>query len=149
MARLSGSVDPSHTTHAASGPDTSPYAPRPRVPVRLIRIPHLGVEPSDPYVRRYWVAALGPGAVEDLLRLVAAAHQRRKMPLPRFLHVLVQERLAAFPGDRIIVPDRVRLVPRRLVSRFPLPLRREHQLAARALAAAATSAPPPPPRRRR
>ena len=42
---------------------------RPVVPVRLEPRPG-GFEPSDPYVRRFWVAAIGSSAVAELLRLV-------------------------------------------------------------------------------
>ncbi|HZD22439.1 MAG TPA: hypothetical protein VE569_03430 [Acidimicrobiia bacterium] len=55
---------------------------RPAVPVRLITT-EVGVEPSDPYVRRFWVAALGPGAVAELLRLISAAGKGEEVRLPR------------------------------------------------------------------
>lgn len=78
---------------------------------RRLVIPHLtqgppdGFDPSDPYVRRYWVAAIGPGAVEDLMRLVTAG--RRSIPIsePLYLHTLIVEGLAVCDGTDISVSD--------------------------------------------
>jgi len=40
---------------------------------------------DHPYVRRYWVPVLGPGAIADLLRLATAAARGRPLPRPRHL----------------------------------------------------------------
>src|SRR3970040_1750615 len=61
---------------------------RPVVPVRL-EPRRGGFEPSDPYVRRFWVAAIGSSAVAELLRLVRAAEKGEAVRLPRTLSVLL------------------------------------------------------------
>jgi hypothetical protein len=47
-----------------------------------------GFPVEHPYVRRFWTAALGPGAVADLLRLMVAARQGRSLLHPEYLHLL-------------------------------------------------------------
>ena len=62
---------------------------RPVVPVRL-EPRRGGFEPSDPYVRRFWVAAIGSSAVAELLRLVRAAEKGEGVRLPRTLPILLR-----------------------------------------------------------
>ncbi|MEZ5176518.1 MAG: hypothetical protein R2823_09985 [Acidimicrobiia bacterium] len=80
---------------------------------------------TDPYVRRYWVAVLGPGAVADLLRLAAAAQRGRPLPLPVYLPSLLRERLVRITSGRISVPDRIPPIPAPLAARLAPALRRE------------------------
>lgn len=77
--------------HAASTPGS---AGRRSVWRRSIVVPRLledgaiGFPAAHPFVRRFWTAAVGPGAVADLLRLMAAARSRRSLPLPYHVRVL-------------------------------------------------------------
>jgi hypothetical protein len=77
-------------------------------------------------VRRYWTAALGPGAVADLLRLAAAAEGGRSLPRPVHLDELVRNGLVCGAGHVVMVSARVPLLPRRLLRTLPPALRREH-----------------------
>jgi hypothetical protein len=67
-----------------------------------------GIDPSDPYVRRFWVAALGPGAVAELLRLVRAAAKGEEVRLPRHLPQLLRANLVSIVEGTLAV---VRLIP--------------------------------------
>ena len=84
-----------------------------------------GFRPTDPYVRRYWVAAIGPGAVADLLRLAAAAQSGRSLPMPIHLPVLLREGLVRRSGDTVGVAVTIPPLPRTLAERLPTRLRRE------------------------
>ena len=83
-------------------------------------------ELSDPYVRRYWTAAIGPGAVADLLRLIRAAQLETTLPRPDRLPDLVRVGLAAHAGSHIWVPATVPDLPPALTRRLSPSLRREH-----------------------
>ncbi len=78
------------------------------------------------YIRRFWVASIGPGAVADLLRIIRAGQRRHTVAHPIYLHVLVQSGLAAYDGTTITVPNPVPTLPPQLVRRLPPSLRREH-----------------------
>ncbi len=84
------------------------------------------VEPTDPYVRRYWSAAIGPSAVADLLRLVTAATRGNPLPYPLYLHVLAAEHLVLHYGSRVLVRERVPLLTPRQLRLLPSWLRAEH-----------------------
>jgi hypothetical protein len=86
----------------------------------------LGYPPEHPYVRRYWTAALGPGAVADLLRLAVAARRGRSLPLPVNLPALIAAGLVHTRQGRIRVRATVPPLPAFLVRRLPPFLRREH-----------------------
>lgn len=89
--------------------------PRPLVAPLLHDREAAGHRPDDPAVRRYWSAAIGPGAVVDLLRLVAAAHAGRRLREPIHLPTLVTEGLAHRDGDVVLVrPHIPHLGPRHL-----------------------------------
>lgn len=105
---------PPTTSHTAdvSEPPLSPFAHRrPLVTVRVVPGPADGIDPSDPYVRRFWVAAIGPAAVTDLLRLCAAAHRGREIPQPLSLPMLLSERLIAWHDGELTVPYPLPRVP--------------------------------------
>jgi hypothetical protein len=101
---------------------------RPLLPVRVIE-EGSGYPPDDPYVRRYWVAAIGPGAVAELLRLIRAGATGRRLPLPRWLPVLLRSDLVQVEEGTLVVSDRVPPVPPSLQRRFPPGLREEHRRA--------------------
>jgi hypothetical protein len=98
---------------------------RPVVPVRIESRPD-GFEPSDPYVRRFWVAAIGSSAVAELLRLVRAAEKGEGVRLPRSLPLLLRVGLVRAETAGLIVFDRVPAVPSELRWRFPPSLGEEH-----------------------
>jgi len=98
---------------------------RPTVPVRLIETRD-GVEPSDPYIRKFWVAALGPGAVAELLRLVSAAGKGDEVRLPRYLPHLLRAGLVTIVEGSLAVASQVPVVPAEMRWRFPPDLARQH-----------------------
>lgn len=98
---------------------------RPTVGVRLIQSTGR-FEPSDPYVRRFWVAAIGPSAVAELLRLVQAGLKGEDVRLPRSLPTLIRAGLTRIESDAIAVVDRIPEVPNELRWRFPPGLAAEH-----------------------
>lgn len=114
---------------SAVGPAGAPVRPtariRPTVPVKLIPSNN-GIEPSDPYVRRFWVAALGPGAVAELLRLVSAAGKGEEVRLPRHLPQLLRSGLVSVVGDTLAVVERLPVVPAEMRWRFPPGVAGEH-----------------------
>jgi hypothetical protein len=85
-----------------------------------------GFQPEDAYVRRYWVASIGPGAVEDLLRLVTAGRRNLEIAEPLFLSTLLTEGLAAVHGDQILVPDPIPGLGQWARGRLAPGLRAEH-----------------------
>ena len=76
-----------------------PQAPPDRYPVQ------------HPYVRRYWTAALGQGAVADLLRLATAAVRGRSLALPIHLPILGRADLVRRRGPAIEVKTTVPELP--------------------------------------
>jgi hypothetical protein len=105
---------------------------RPTVPVKLIPCEH-GIKPSDAYVRRFWVAALGPGAVAELLRLVSAAGKGEEVRLPRHLPQLLRAGLVSVVDGNLAVVGRLPEVPVEMRWRFPPDVAASHRawLAAR------------------
>lgn len=98
---------------------------RPFVPVELIRTDHR-FPASHPYVRRFWVAALGSGAVAELLRLVRAAEKGEEVRLPRHLPQLLKADLVSVTSAGLRVGNRVPPVPPEMRWRFPPSLAGEH-----------------------
>jgi len=92
----------------------------------LARMATGGYSPSHEYVRRFWIAVLGPGAVADLLRLTAAAQCGRSLKEPVHLPMLVAAGLAIRVQGSVMVNDTVPPVPPHLVRRMPPALRRAH-----------------------
>ncbi|GMQ86043.1 MAG: hypothetical protein BMS9Abin07_1615 [Acidimicrobiia bacterium] len=86
-----------------------------------------GFATNDPYVRRFWTAAIGPGAVADLMRLAIAAQRDRSLLRPESLGTLVREDLARWARGRLVV--RVTIPPLSPVQlrRLSPELRREHR----------------------
>ena len=100
---------------------------RPIVPVTL-ETSLGGRHVSDPYVRRFWVAAIGSDAVAELLRMVRAAEKGEGVRLPRHLPTLLRTGLARATTGSLVVSERVPEVPRELRWRFPPSLVNEHAL---------------------
>jgi len=98
---------------------------RPTVPVTYGN-PGGRFEPSDPYVRRFWVAAIGAGAVAELLRLVRAAGKGEDVRLPRSLPILLNAGLVSVDSGSLVVDERLPAVPIELRWRFPPSLALEH-----------------------
>lgn len=126
-APASGQSRPPKTPAAGqAGASLRPTARvRPTVPV----VPSSGdgeFDPSDPYVRRFWVAALGPGAVAELLRLVRAARRGEDVRLPRHLPLLLRVGLVWTDQGTLVVVDRLPVVPSELRWRFPPVVAAEH-----------------------
>jgi hypothetical protein len=87
-----------------------------------------GHEPDDPAVRRFWTALMGPGAVADLLRLIAAAHNGRRVRHPLHLGILASEGLLAYRKDKVLVPRRVPFLSDGRLARLRPSLRSEYRL---------------------
>ena len=83
-------------------------------------------DPSDPYIRRFWVAAIGAEAVTELLRLVRAASMGEDVRLPRHLPVLLRSGLVTVSDGTLLVSRRLPAVPLELRWRFPPSLAAEH-----------------------
>ncbi|MGH8911262.1 MAG: hypothetical protein ACRDVD_02025 [Acidimicrobiia bacterium] len=101
---------------------------RPELPVRLDTVDD-GRSAGDPYVRRFWVAAIGAGAVAELLRLMRAGANGDSVPLPRWLPVLLRSELVRVEGGELVVASLVPAVPVAFTRRFPPGLREEHRRA--------------------
>jgi hypothetical protein len=91
------------------------------------RLPAAGYPPDDPYVRRYWTAVLGPGAVADLLRLMTAARRGGSLRQPLHLAELARAGLVRFSDGRLWVRDTVPPLSAAHLRRLPPALRGEHQ----------------------
>ncbi len=123
--------------------DSAPFpgAVGPSPPVRPTAVPRPLVRPGvwdtgegglamdHPYIRRFWTAAIGAGAVADLLRLATAARRDRPLRRPHSLPALIRAGLVRVAAGRIQVRVRIPQLPPDLVRRLPPPLRREHDLA--------------------
>ncbi len=137
------SAAPDRLRHDARPPITAEAAPpsgaaefvRPSVQQRPWVAPdlwhdplaELGYPPTHPYVRRYWTAAIGPGAVADLLRLAVAASRGRALPKPLHLDVLARHGLVLAADGRLLVRATIPPVPASYRRRLPPALREEHR----------------------
>lgn len=86
-----------------------------------------GFDPSHPYVRTYWTAVLGPGAVAELLRVICAAKRQRTIRHPLFLPVLCREGLVHYADRAVWVSAKVPPLDRHHVARLAPDLRRRHR----------------------
>ncbi len=86
----------------------------------------VGYPPTDPYVRRYWIPVVGPGAIADLLRLATAATRRRPLLRPLHLATLARAGLVTAADGSVAVRLVIPPVPEHLRTRLPARLRREH-----------------------
>ena len=99
---------------------------RPTLPVGLTPCEH-GFEASDPYVRKFWVAALGPGAVAELLRMARAAQCDEEVRLPRHLPQLLKAGLVSIVDGRLSILERIPTVPPNMRWRFSPEISAEHK----------------------
>ncbi len=120
--------------------DSAPFpgAVGPTAPIRPTAVPRPFVHPriwdagpgglpvDHPYVRRYWTAAIGAGAVADLLRLATAARRDRSLRRPHSLPALIRASLVRIADGQIQVRTRIPHLPPHLARRLPPRLRREH-----------------------
>ena len=72
------------------------------------------------------MAAIGAGAVTELLRLIRAAGKGEDVRLPRSLPLLLKAGLATVESGSIIVDERLPIVPIELRWRFPPGLAAQH-----------------------
>ena len=86
-----------------------------------------GFSPGHEYVRRFWAAAIGRGAIRDLLELFVAGLRNRAVPEPFYLRVLLSAGLVEVTGDRISMPARVPPLPSVMVGRLSPHLRSDHR----------------------
>jgi hypothetical protein len=114
-----------HAVSSAGPPVRRSAAIRPVVPVQLEARPG-ELDASDPYVRRFWVAAIGPDAVAELLRIVRAAEKGEAVRLPRNLPALLRTGLVRASSEGLIVSNRLPVVPREMRWRFTPALMSEH-----------------------
>jgi len=89
---------------------------------------------TSPYVRTFWTAVIGPGAVADLLRLATAAARGRSLRRPVNLSLLCAACLARQHEGRVEVKTVVPELTNEQLRALPPRIRRMH---AEVLAAAA------------
>ncbi|NNC75330.1 MAG: hypothetical protein HKN93_07440 [Acidimicrobiia bacterium] len=110
---------------------TDPYpilrpTARVRPQVRPVEWPGEGFLPEDPYVRRYWTATVGAGAVAELIKSAVAARRGLAVKVPLNLAVLVAEGLMTTRGGRLAVRNRIPSLNGNQFRRLPASIRREH-----------------------
>jgi len=96
---------PSHIADVSWASLSPTIRPRPVVFPVLIDGPPDGVHHHDPYVREFWVAAIGAAAVTDLLRLAAAARRGAGILRPVNLALLVSEEIVVWENSALHVPS--------------------------------------------
>ena len=101
--------------------------PRPIIAALAFEHDAPGHEPSDPAVRRFWTAIVGPGAVADLLRLIAATRSGRRLREPLHLGILAAEGLIEREGQIVLVRPRVPYLGASQLRRLRPALRAEYQ----------------------
>jgi hypothetical protein len=84
-----------------------------------------GYAADHDYVRRYWTAAIGAGAVADLLRLMQAAKRRRSIRRPVNTPALARSGLILGHEDTLWVRSTVPALPIEMLKRLPPALRHE------------------------
>ena len=101
---------------------------RPSIVARLFEDGVSGFPAHHPYVRRFWTAAIGPGGVADLLRLMTAAVKRQPIPYPEYLHLLISAGLVVWSPEIAWVRRSVPPLGGAQLRRIPPALRAEHQV---------------------
>ena len=100
---------PPYATLAASFPDETLRPTVARRPLYLVTVRKTrhGFVPTHLYVRRFWSAVLGAGAVADLMRIVQAGLRGNSLRRPVHLPLLLSAGLVRVDGNMITVRDRV------------------------------------------
>ncbi|MCJ7781230.1 MAG: hypothetical protein MUQ27_10440, partial [Acidimicrobiia bacterium] len=88
-----------------------------------------GFPSHHPYVRKFWTAAIGPGAVADLMRLAVAAQRGRSLPLPTNISLLSREGLVSWSRGQLLTGISIPPLPDRHIRQMSPSLRREHRRA--------------------
>lgn len=101
--------------------------PRPIIAALAFERDTPGHEPHDPMVRRFWTAIVGPGAVADLLRLIAATRSGRRLREPLHLGILAAEGLIEREGPIVLVRPRVPYLGASQLRRLRPALRAEYR----------------------
>jgi hypothetical protein len=101
--------------------------PRPWIRAGYRPGPVCGHHPTEAAVRRYWTALVGPGAVADLLRLIAAARSGRLLREPLHLAVLAAEDLAHLTPGLVLVSPTVPHLDEGQIGRLRPSLRAEYR----------------------
>lgn len=100
--------------------------PRPIITPVVWETAEPGHAANSKYVRTYWTAVLGPGAVADLLRLATAASRGRSLRRPVHLSLLCAAGLARHHEGRIEVRTTVPELSRHQLRELPPAIRRMH-----------------------
>ncbi len=95
--------------------------------VEIVPSARHGFSPGHEYVRLFWAAALGKGAIRDLLDLFLAGLRRRRVCEPFYLAVLASAGLVQVTDGRIRMPSRVPPLPSSMVNRLTPHLRLDHR----------------------
>ena len=124
-------MDPAPTSGAAEGlPDAKRRTAQPRshiTPVAWTCRTGTDYPLDHPYVRRFWTALIGPGAVADLLRLATAARRGRSLLRPVHLATLTRAGLVTQAGEQVLVRTSVPRLGPDDVRRLHPALREEHR----------------------
>ena len=119
---------PPYASLAASTSDETLRPTARRRPLFLVEIApgSCGFLPTDLYVRRFWSAFLGVGAVADLMRIVQAGRRGNAIRRPVSLQVLLAAGLIHVEGQVIFTGDRIPPLHPDAVRRLPVALRTAH-----------------------
>lgn|GEM_PF-1703599 len=120
---------PPYATSAAPFPDEALRPTIARRSLYLVSITEAdhGFHPTDLYVRRFWSAVLGVGAITDLLRIVQAGVRGNSLRRPLHLSTLLTAGLIHLDGQVILVQDRIPSLPAEAVRGLPAALRQAHE----------------------
>ena len=124
-------MDPAPTSGAAEGlPHPHRRTAQPRNDITpIVWTCRSGADyPLDhPYVRRFWTALIGPGAVADLLRLATAARRGRSLLRPVHLATLTRAGFVTHDGQHVLVRTTIPRLSPDDVRRLHPALRAEHR----------------------